>query len=86
MACNDFSNIYADISFGGLGSPDGYTTTLIRTKNGHDIYNGALAEGYITEPPELNNSIKKSQMLAKVISFHKRKIQRYQKFFENLNK
>jgi len=81
MACNDFSNIYADISFGGLGSNDGFTTNIIRTKIGEEIYNKALAEKYIIEPYELNSSIKKSEMLAKVISFHKRKIDRYNKFF-----
>ncbi len=77
FACRDFSNVYADISFGGLGSKDGYTTAIIRTKAGEEIYNNALKEGYIQEPPDLNTSVKKSEMLAKVISFGKRKFQRY---------
>ncbi|MFX0069837.1 MAG: Coenzyme F420 hydrogenase/dehydrogenase, beta subunit C-terminal domain [Candidatus Hermodarchaeota archaeon] len=77
FACRDFSNVYADISFGGLGSKEGYTTSVIRTNIGEKIYNGALREGYIQEPSELNTSIKKSEMLAKVISFGKRKFQRY---------
>ncbi len=77
FACRDFSNVYADISFGGLGSNDGYTTAIIRTKTGEEIYNNALREGYIQEPPDLNTSVKKSEMLAKVISFGKRKFQRY---------
>ncbi len=79
FACRDFSNIYADISFGGLGSKDGYTTVLVRTKMGEKIYNGALAKGYIEEPADLNTSVKKSEMLAKVISFGKRKFERYKK-------
>ncbi|MEJ2248172.1 MAG: Coenzyme F420 hydrogenase/dehydrogenase, beta subunit C-terminal domain [Candidatus Lokiarchaeota archaeon] len=79
FACRDFSNVYADISFGGLGSPDHFTTTLIRTKIGKEIFNGALKEGYIKEPLELNTSIKKSEMLAKVISFGKRKFERYKR-------
>ena len=78
FACRDFSNVYADISFGGLGSKDGYTTAVIRTKKGEKIYNNALKEGYIREPSDLNTSVKKSEMLAKVISFGKRKFQRYQ--------
>ncbi|MFX1259486.1 MAG: Coenzyme F420 hydrogenase/dehydrogenase, beta subunit C-terminal domain [Promethearchaeota archaeon] len=76
-ACRDFSNVFADISFGGLGSPDGYTTALIRTNLGRDIYNNALKEGYIQEPANLNTSVKKSEMLAKVISFGRRKFKRY---------
>lgn len=79
FACRDFSNVYADISFGGLGSQDGYTTSIIRTKTGEKIYNQALKEGYIQESSKFNTSIKKSEMLAKVISFGKRKYERYKK-------
>jgi len=77
FACRDFSNVYADISFGGLGSKEGYTTAVIRTKIGKKLYDNALREGYIQEPSELNTSVKKSEMLAKVISFGKRKYNRY---------
>ncbi|MFW9950017.1 MAG: Coenzyme F420 hydrogenase/dehydrogenase, beta subunit C-terminal domain, partial [Candidatus Thorarchaeota archaeon] len=77
--CRDFSNVYSDISFGGLGSQDGYTTSIIRTKAGEKIYNEALKEGYIQEPSKFNTSVKKSEMLAKVISFGKRKYERYKK-------
>jgi coenzyme F420 hydrogenase subunit beta len=79
FACRDFSNVYADISFGGLGSNDGYTTAVIRTKLGEKIYKDALKEGYIHEPRDLNTAVKKSEMLAKVISFGKRKFERYKK-------
>ena len=79
FACRDFSNVYADISFGGLGSKDGYTTAVIRTKIGEKLYNNALRDEYIQEPSELNTSVKKSEMLAKVISFGKRKYNRYKK-------
>lgn len=76
-ACKDFSNIYSDISFGGLGSQNQFTTTLIRTPVGKKVYDGALREGYIKEPLDLNASVQKSEMLAKVISFGKRKYERY---------
>ena len=79
FACRDFSNVYADISFGGLGSEDGYTTSIIRTKKGEKVYNNALKKNYIQEPTELNTSVKKSEMLAKVISFSKRKQERCEK-------
>ncbi len=85
-ACRDFSNVYADISFGGLGSQDGFTTTLIRTKIGNEIYTNALKEGYIKELNKFNTSIKKSEMLAKVISFGKRKYERYAKALKEREK
>jgi coenzyme F420 hydrogenase subunit beta len=78
FACRDFSNIYADISFGGLGSKDGYTTTIIRTEIGEEIYDSALKEGYVKEPTDKNTSGEKSLMLNKVIDFGEKKITRYQ--------
>jgi coenzyme F420 hydrogenase subunit beta len=42
-----FSNIYADISLGGLGSEDGYTTVIIRTEKGKQIFEEALEDGYL---------------------------------------
>jgi coenzyme F420 hydrogenase subunit beta len=36
-ACSDFTNIYADISFGGLGSNEKFTTVIARTKKGMDL-------------------------------------------------
>jgi coenzyme F420 hydrogenase subunit beta len=76
FSCPDFSNIYADISFGGLGSEQGYTTSLIRTTAGESIFQGALKEGYIKEPVEQNTAIKKSEMLAKVMGFSQLKKQK----------
>jgi len=84
FACKDFSNIYSDISFGGLGSQNHYTTSLVRTPIGRKIYDNALREGYIKEPNELNSSIQKSEMLAKVISFGKRKYKRYKETMESI--
>jgi coenzyme F420-reducing hydrogenase beta subunit len=83
-ACKDFSNIYSDISFGGLGSKNNLTTTLIRTPLGKKVYDGALREGYIIEPHEVNTSVKKSEMLAKIISFGKRKYKRYKETIERI--
>ncbi len=48
-ACSDFSNDFADISFGGLGSPEGWTTVVIRTDYGEAIYQETLQHGYIEE-------------------------------------
>lgn len=83
-ACDDFSNVYADISFGGLGSKDHFTTTLIRTPIGALIYNDALAQGYIVEFPEDNTPLMKSKMIAEIISYAKWKMKRANKFLMNL--
>jgi len=49
LVCPDFSAEFSDISFGGLGSPEGYTTVLLRSERGKMVYRGALAAGYIKE-------------------------------------
>ncbi|OGP53489.1 MAG: hypothetical protein A2162_08430 [Deltaproteobacteria bacterium RBG_13_52_11b] len=49
LVCLDFSAEFSDISFGGLGSPEGYTTVLVRSEKGKMIYRGGLAAGYIKE-------------------------------------
>ena len=75
-ACPDFSNIYADISFGGLGSPEKLTTAIIRTKIGEKVYTNALNKGYIKEPIDLNRPNNKMEILAKVKEWSNKKIQR----------
>ncbi|RJQ83212.1 MAG: 4Fe-4S dicluster domain-containing protein [Desulfobacteraceae bacterium] len=39
--CADYANEYADISFGGIGAPEGWTTVIARTPLGR----GSLADG-----------------------------------------
>jgi len=76
FACHDFSNEYADISVGGLGSPDGYTTALIRTELGASLYDEALRKGYIQErtfEDAEESRLEKTKMLAKIVSFSRRK-------------
>jgi coenzyme F420 hydrogenase subunit beta len=79
FACTDFANEYADISVGGLGSPDGYTTTLVRTLLGEKLYNGAKQEEYIEELSFRNKEdlkFHKMKMLAKIVSFTQQKKER----------
>jgi len=47
-ACSDFTNVYADVSFGGLGSPDDFTTVITRTEKGRQLVNNALTKGTIS--------------------------------------
>jgi coenzyme F420 hydrogenase subunit beta len=56
-ACEDFTNIYADISFGGLGSPEKYTTILARTEKGRSIILKAI-KAEIVKCNHLNFSAK----------------------------
>jgi coenzyme F420 hydrogenase subunit beta len=49
MVCPDFSAEFSDISFGGLGSSEGYTTVLIRSETGKQVYQKALTAGCIRE-------------------------------------
>jgi coenzyme F420 hydrogenase subunit beta len=79
LACTEFANDYADIAVGGLGSPDGYATTLIRTEKGSRVYNGALHQGYIEErefadPAEQRSE--RTKMMARVVALARRKRER----------
>ena len=49
FACTDYANDFADISVGGIGSPEGYSTAIIRNEIGQRIYSRALQEKYIEE-------------------------------------
>jgi coenzyme F420 hydrogenase subunit beta len=76
MVCPDFSAEYSDISFGGLGSPEGYTTVLIRSEKGKWVYREALTAGYIKERRFASVQKARSDWMktnAKVLSFSDRK-------------
>jgi coenzyme F420 hydrogenase subunit beta len=46
--CTDLTNENADISFGGVGSPPGYTTVLARTNIGEEILREAEDDNWIS--------------------------------------
>jgi len=76
LKCTEFANDFADISAGGLGSPDGYTTILIRTDVGQGIYQAALKLGYIEEQTYdsyREKSDSQMEMITKIIDFAKEK-------------
>lgn len=81
-ACGDFTNIYADISFGGLGSPDKYTTVIIRTEKGKNIFSRALEAGVIKNI-ELDE-IKKKKMVNLINQYSESKLKRQKNFMKNL--
>ena len=76
FACTDFANEYADISCGGIGSPDGYTTTILRTTAGEALYNRARQDGAIEELSFRNRDQRRNattQMMAKIVAATQRK-------------
>ena len=76
MACPDFANDFADISVGGLGSPDGYTTTVIRTNIGQKFYQGAKQEHMLKElrlPSKEKTKLHRTELVAKITAFVRRK-------------
>ncbi len=82
FACPDFANDYADISVGGLGSPDGYTTTVVRSGRGEGIYNSAKNDKSIEElsfEDREDLRLHKTEMMAKIVSFSRHKKERAKK-------
>ncbi|MDW7732671.1 MAG: Coenzyme F420 hydrogenase/dehydrogenase, beta subunit C-terminal domain [Methanolobus sp.] len=45
--CTDMAAENADISFGGVGTPEGWSTILARSGMGYEIFNEAVDNGYI---------------------------------------
>lgn len=71
LACRDFANDFADISVGGLGSPDGYTTAVIRTTLARRLFSEAKDQGYIE--PAVQSEGDKKGLLALIESVAEKK-------------
>ncbi|HUL37267.1 MAG TPA: Coenzyme F420 hydrogenase/dehydrogenase, beta subunit C-terminal domain [Thermodesulfobacteriota bacterium] len=79
LVCSDFSAEFSDISFGGLGSPEGYTTVLVRSEKGKMVYRGALKAGYIRERKYSSVEKSRSELIKLqklIIDFSRRKRER----------
>lgn len=81
-SCTDFTNIYSDISFGGLGSPDKYTTVIPRTEKGIELFQNALDKNVIKNLRLDKNSKETMQNL--ISKFSELKIERRKEFMKNL--
>jgi len=55
--CTDFTALKADISAGAVGSPNGYTTLIVRTLVGQHLLESAVASGKLSLGDELNLGI-----------------------------
>lgn len=70
--CTDMAAENSDISFGGIGSPDGYTTVLARSSIGYEVFNAAIRAGFIEARPLENTGMESVLHLAKL-----KKVQMY---------
>jgi len=52
--CTDYTSELADFSTGSVGSPDGWSTVIIRTKRGKEFIDKMIADGKLeTQPADL---------------------------------
>jgi coenzyme F420 hydrogenase subunit beta len=49
--CLDYTSELADVSIGNVGSPDGYSTVLTRSKKGEDVLRAAEKKNLIEVKP-----------------------------------
>lgn len=54
LPCPDFTSWAADISAGGLGSREGYTTVLARSNQEKEMVERAMDRGHFTDDPEFD--------------------------------
>ena len=89
LACKLFANDYADISVGGLGSPDGYTTVVIRTIKGKRMFADAVYDGsieYRTRRSMTDYAVEMSSILSRIIEFSEKKKSRRSKYREQFGR
>jgi len=81
--CEDYSAEFADISFGGLGSKEGWTTVVTRTSNGRNIYLQAQNE-FIQEYAESDRSEHLEQIVNKCRNYSQQKKKQAKKMRHSL--
>ncbi|MCS7139855.1 MAG: Coenzyme F420 hydrogenase/dehydrogenase, beta subunit C-terminal domain [Candidatus Nezhaarchaeota archaeon] len=45
--CRDLTSLYADISVGAIGSQRGWSTVIVRSSKGAELFNNAVRDGYL---------------------------------------
>jgi len=64
--CGDFTAELADISVGGVDSPTGWSTVIVRTSVGEELLEGAVKAGYLEVKPMSLKDLKIAKKLAKM--------------------
>jgi len=80
-ACSDFTNVYADVSFGGLGSSENFTTVITRTKKGRKLLAEALKQGIFINS-EIDSS-KEKHVKNLLLQYSISKIEREENFMKS---
>jgi coenzyme F420 hydrogenase subunit beta len=47
LVCQDFAAELADIAIGSVGSPEGWSTVIIRTEEGEEVFGGVVGRGLV---------------------------------------
>jgi len=63
--CDDYAAEYADISFGGIGAPQGYTGIIARTPLGRAVFNWTRDDGALEELPQAETAQASASVRAK---------------------
>jgi len=63
--CTDFTSELSDVSVGSVGSPEGWSTVIIRTEKGLKLIEAAEKDNYIQTKPIADSGLKIMEKLAK---------------------
>ncbi len=63
--CTDFASEFADVSVGSVGSPDGWSTVVIRSEKGEQLMNGIIEADKIEEGDVKIDMVKKIAKMKK---------------------
>jgi coenzyme F420 hydrogenase subunit beta len=77
--CSDYTAEFADLSFGGLGSPEGWTTVITRSKLGQEVLTDALGRS-VEIYSHKRNPLLATEVLAKAKEWSERKKESAKKY------
>jgi len=66
LVCTDFASELADISVGSVGSPEGFSTVIVRSETGEEIVEGAIRKGYVEAKELKEEELKEVEKVARL--------------------
>lgn len=82
--CDDYAAEWADLSFGGIGAEDGWTTVIARTPLGLSILAEAK-EAVLEEHPDMKDDVSRESLLENIERHSLKKKEQVRKFVEQRN-